>query len=121
MAYDFVSPQDIVIPGPGIVLINTLVAVTLPEGYGMILGSRSGMALKQGMTVEAGWIDNDYRGKIGVVLYNHTDNEVYIQAGDRIAQGMLVPIFEPVVSVKYTYPDNKETVRGTKGFGSTGR
>ena len=76
MAFDIVCPTQTVVDGfnefgVGRVVVNTLVAVTLPPGYAMILGSRSGLAAKHNITVEAGWIDNDYRGIIKVVLYNH--------------------------------------------------
>lgn len=134
MAYDFVSPYDIVVPaatrGPagdncvtiGKVIVDTLVAVTLPPGYAMILGSRSGLAAKKHITVEAGWIDNDYRGKIGVVLYNHGPEDYVIEQGERIAQGMIVPVIQPKsISVEYSYPDTSSTERGAGGFGSTGK
>lgn len=126
MAYDLVAPTDISIkpiadPNVGApVLVNTLVAVTLPPGHAMILGSRSSMAAKKLITVEAGWIDNDYRGLIRVVLYNHGKETVNIKAGDRIAQARVVRVIELDEEVSWEYPSTDETVRGTGGFGSTG-
>lgn len=139
MAFDFFAPKDYIVPAArlednpevdpvvdylqvGSTIINTLVSVRLPEGCAMILGSRSGLAAKHNITVEAGWIDNDYRGTIGVVLYNHGATPRVIKAGDRIAQGMLVPVLTPrIVSVEYGQADASETERGAGGFGSTGR
>lgn len=126
MAFDLVSPTETVVGsaghgGAGRALVNTLVAVTLPPGYAMILGSRSGLAAKHGLTVEAGWIDNDYRGMIRVVLYNHSASDYVIKAGERIAQAMLVRIPDVDSVIEWTYPDPSETQRGTGGFGSTGK
>jgi dUTP pyrophosphatase len=121
IGYDFVSPIDATIAPGEKIIIDTLVVAVLPQGYGMILGSRSGLAAKHGITVEAGWIDNDFLNSLGVVLYNHSTLPYVITKGDRIAQGMLVPIFYPEISVKYNYPDRNTTIRGAGGFGSTGR
>jgi len=126
MAFDLVSPTSLVVPkyisefGVGSALINTLVAVTLPTGYGLILGSRSSMANK-GITVEAGWIDTDYRGLLRILLFNHSGAPYTIVAGDRVAQARLVKIHHLDVKASFTYPDPEETIRGTGGFGSTGK
>jgi len=126
MAFDIISPSEEVVPpmtlaGAGTTKIKTLIAVTIPEGYGIILGSRSSLAAKHSLTVEAGWIDSDYRGIIHVVLYNHSNEPYKIHAGERIAQAMLVKIPECDIEVTGEYPDEKETARGAGGFGSTGR
>jgi len=127
MAYDLVSPETIVIPkhdpelGVGSALINTLVVASIPEGYALVLRSRSGMASKKAVTVEAGEIDTDYRGLIRVLLYNHSGRDYLIQAGDRIAQVRIVKVHELEEEVSYEYPDPDETARGAGGFGSTGK
>lgn len=126
MAYDLVSPVDEVIPassgdGAGVNIINTLVAVTLPKGYAMVLGSRSSLAAMYKLTVEAGWIDNDYRGMIRVVIYNHSGTPYKVRAGDRIAQAMIVKVNDLNQELSYTYPNQKTTKRGAGGFGSTGK
>ena len=120
MAYDLYSPTGEVIPPGGRLLINTLVAATLPKGYAIILGSRSGRA-SEGITVEAGWIDNDYRGLIKVLLYNHDKEPHTVVAGSRIAQAMLVKTCKVREKVSFAYPDTKTTKRGAGGFGSTGK
>lgn len=126
MAFDLICPSTTMVDGcgkdgVGRAIINTLVAVTLPEGYAMILGSRSGLAAKSNITVEAGWIDNDYRGLIKVVLYNHGAAPYEIQSGDRIAQAMLVRIADVESETQWKYPDPSETARGSGGLGSTGK
>lgn len=126
MAFDLVCPTNTVVDGfnefgVGRVLVNTLVAATLPTGYAMILGSRSGLAAKHNLTVEAGWIDNDYRGMIKVVLYNHGTSKYEIRAGERLAQAMLVKIADVDSESVWKYPDPSETERGSGGFGSTGK
>ena len=126
MAWDLVSPTDAEVPaagegGVGKAVINTLVAVTLPKGYALMLGSRSSMAGKKYITVEAGWVDTDYRGLMRVVLYNHSTTAYKIKAGERIAQAMLVPVISVRENTYWNYPDTKETTRGAGGFGSTGK
>lgn len=126
MAWDLVSPINYDVPpisDPNIgkpVIVKTMIAVTLPEGYALLLGSRSGNAAKHSITVEAGWIDNDYRGIIGVVLYNHGSKTHSIKAGDRIAQAQIVKVHDVDDRVVNFYPDPEETKRGSGGFGSTG-
>lgn len=121
MAYDLIAPSSELVPVGHSALINTLVAVTIPKGYAMILGSRSGMAAKEGITVEAGWIDEDYRGMIKVLLYNHTDKEYWTKPGQRIAQALLIKTHRVKEIKSFTYPDTKSTKRGSGGFGSTGK
>lgn len=121
MAYDLKTPFAETIPPHSSILINTLVAVTIPKGYAIILGSRSGMAANRRVTVEAGWIDNDYRGLIKVLLYNHSDTPVIIAELERVAQAMLVKTHEAKERVSFVYPDTNATQRGSGGFGSTGR
>jgi dUTP pyrophosphatase len=126
MAWDLVSPTDAEVPaagdgGVGKTVINTLVAATIPKGYALMLGSRSSMAGKRYITVEAGWVDNDYRGLMRVVLYNHSTTAYKINAGERIAQAMLVPVINVREDTVWQYPNANETQRGTGGFGSTGK
>ncbi len=85
-----------------------------------LLYSRSGMGVKHGIALanSVGVIDSDYRGEIVVVLVNHSDKPYTVNPGDRIAQ----LIFAPVYTALFTEADLlDDTVRGTGGFGSTGR
>ncbi len=97
--------------------MQTDLSLAIPPGtYGRI-APRSGLALKHAIGVGAGVIDADYTGPIGVILFNHGQNDFTIKIGDRIAQLILEQILTPpVVQVK----DIQHTERGSQGFGSTG-
>lgn len=75
------------------------------------------MAVKNFIDVGAGVIDEDYRGNVGVVLFNHSDMEFAIAKGDRIAQLICERIFYPTLEERESL---NETTRGAGGFGSTG-
>lgn len=109
----------IVMPPLGRALVPTGLFMALPKGYEAQVRPRSGMALKQGVTVlnSPGTIDADYRGEIGVILINLSDVEVKINDGDRIAQ-MVIGKYEQVVFDEVEKLD--ETERGSGGFGHTG-
>jgi dUTP pyrophosphatase len=78
---------------------------------------RSGLAWKHSIDVGAGVIDADYRGPVGVILFNHSDLDFVVKAGDRIAQLIIEKIMTPdVMAVE----DLDSTARGEGGFGSTG-
>jgi len=78
---------------------------------------RSGLALKHSIDVGAGVIDADYRGPVGVILFNHSDADFAVKPGDRIAQMIIEVIATPEVA---EVEDLDATVRGEGGFGSTG-
>lgn len=109
----------VVIPPLGRALIPTGLFMALPQGYEAQVRPRSGLALKQGITVlnSPGTIDADYRGEVGVILVNLSDVEVKISDGDRIAQ-MVIGRYEQVDFETVEMLD--ETERGTGGFGHTG-
>ena len=100
-------------------LVNTGLYAQLEKGYEIQVRPRSGLALKKGITVlnSPGTIDADYRGEIGVILINLSNDDFIINSGDRIAQ---------LVVSKYEQPNLEQTdsldstSRGEKGFGSTG-
>ena len=78
---------------------------------------RSGLAWKHSIDVGAGVIDADYRGPVGVILFNHSDTDFEVKVGDRVAQMIIQQIVMPeVVEVQ----DLDSTLRGEGGFGSTG-
>ena len=98
-------------------LIATEVSLELPDGYAGLIWPRSGPAVKLGLDCGAGVVDSHYRGEIKVLLFNHSDNEIRIQSGDRIAQ----LIIQKVETVKFIASKQlSETERNTAGFGSTG-
>jgi dUTP pyrophosphatase len=82
-----------------------------------VAAPRSGLALKHSIDVGAGVIDADYRGPVGVILFNHSDADFAVKPGDRIAQMIIEVIATPEVA---EVEDLDATVRGEGGFGSTG-
>lgn len=116
-ALDISSSEDAVVPKRGRALISTGVYVAIPENFVGLLWSRSGLAVKYGIAVGAGCIDNTYRGEVKVLLFNHSDDDFVVSSGDRIAQLLTVPIS---VSAYNQVDDLEDTSRGDKGFGSSG-
>ncbi|KAL4907525.1 hypothetical protein BDW74DRAFT_176283 [Aspergillus multicolor] len=115
--YDLYAAKEIVIPAKGKGLVDTGLAVAVPEGtYGRV-APRSGLASKHFIDVGAGVIDADYRGEVKVLLFNFSDVDFTIKEGDRVAQLVLERIFTPEVAV---VEELAESVRGAGGFGSTG-
>jgi dUTP pyrophosphatase len=116
--YDLASAEYVNIPPRGHKLIKTDLAIAVPENtYGRI-APRSGLAYKYALDVLAGVIDADYRGNVGVILFNHSDQIFMVQKGDRIAQLILEKIETPEITQVENLP---ESVRGQGGFGSTGQ
>ena len=105
-------------PG-GRALISTGLQIALPVGYEAQIRPRSGLALKNGISVvnSPGTIDSDYRGDIGIILINHGFEPFMVEQGDRIAQ-MVIGKHEQAEFVEVQELD--ETSRGDGGFGHTG-
>jgi dUTP pyrophosphatase len=104
-------------PHGGRALVSTDLSIACPVGtYGRI-APRSGLANKYGIDVGAGVIDADYRGPVGVILFNFGSEVFDVKVGDRIAQLILEQIVLPEIEIVDTLDD---TVRGSDGFGSTG-
>lgn len=101
------------------VLIPTGLFLELPNGVEAQIRPRSGMAIKKGITVlnSPGTIDSDYRGEIGVVLVNLSNDEVLIESGERVAQ-MVIASYEK--AEWQAVESLVETERGAGGYGSTG-
>jgi dUTP pyrophosphatase len=115
--YDLSAAHDGTIPARGKALIKTDLAMAIPEGcYGRV-APRSGLAWKHSIDVGAGVIDADYRGNVGVILFNFSDKDFDVKAGDRIAQLILERIATPEVE---EVEDLDASARGAGGFGSTG-
>ena len=101
-------------------LVPTGLYMEIPEGYEGQVRPRSGLAIKSGITVlnSPGTIDADYRGQVCVILINLSDKSFVINSGDRIAQ-LIIAKCEQVEPVQVEVLS--ETVRGTGGFGHTGK
>jgi len=109
----------VLLPGQRI-LVPTGIAIALPKGFELQIRPRSGLALRHGITVlnTPGTIDSDYRGEIGVVLLNTSQEPFTVAPGDRIAQAVLARHETARFVDTDTLPPS---TRGASGFGSTGR
>lgn len=111
--------KDMVLAPGQRLLVPTGLCIALPEGYEAQVRPRSGLALKNGVTVlnAPGTVDADYRGEVGVILVNHSDASFTITRGMRVAQMIIAPYtratWQRVGSLD-------ATARGEGGFGSTG-
>jgi dUTP pyrophosphatase len=115
--FDLYSVVDTIIPPHTRKIVNTGIAIQMPEGLAGLIWPRSGLSVKHGLDVLAGVIDSGYRGEIMVCLYNTSNENVTINAGDRIAQ----IIFQEVPRVTMeVHPTLGSSQRGSKGFGSSG-
>jgi dUTP pyrophosphatase len=144
LGYDLFCLEDTVVKAGDITLVRTGIACGFPEGYGGLLRDRSSMATKTKITIWAGVIDNEYTGEIKVAFFNpgrwvyttvspnspyalggfgkaqtelRLKGDVELKAGDKIAQMILIPTVDEEVMEVDTLDT---TVRGNKGFGSTG-
>lgn len=113
-----VSEDKTIAPGER-ALIPTGLSMALPEGYEAQVRPRSGLALKNGITVlnTPGTIDADYRGEVGVILMNHGKEAFTVTRGMRIAQIVIAPVTRASWNVVESL---EESARGEGGFGSTG-
>lgn len=118
--YDLYSTESVIIPPHETKMIDTGWAMEIPGGCWGGIFARSGLATKKGLRPAncVGVIDPDYRGPVKVALHNDTDENKAIEVGERIAQFLVLPRFiihwEEVEEL-----DN--TIRGSGGFGSTGK
>lgn len=112
--------EPIAIPPGGRVLVPTGLVIEVPQGFEAQVRPRSGLALKHGVTLlnTPGTIDSDYRGEVKVLMVNLGNEEFVVRRGERIAQ----LVFAPVARISWeAVEQSSETVRGSGGFGHTGR
>jgi len=101
-------------------LIPTGISVAIPNDFEIQIRPRSGLAVKFNISVlnTPGTIDSDYRGEIKIILFNHGNQKFIVKNNDRVAQMVLLPILK----VNFEEVDNlPDTLRGSGGFGSTGK
>jgi dUTP pyrophosphatase len=112
-------PEPVQIAPKAKALIPTGLFVEIPPGYEIQVRPRSGLALKEGITVlnTPGTIDSDYRGEIGIILINLSDQPFTVLPGMRIAQMILAPVLQAEFFVAEALSTSK---RGSGGFGHTG-
>lgn len=126
--YDVFAVEDTVIPrqckmseGPicGRAIVPTGIKVAyITPGYWFKVESRSGLSFKAGILAHPGIVDNQYRGDLGICLYNHSSIDYTVKKGDKIAQLVVYKIYE--ADVEWA-EEVQETLRGEKGFGASGR
>lgn len=117
--FDFHALESCVLKASSHALIRTGLCMQIDKGYEIQVRSRSGLALKHKIMVlnSPGTIDSDYRGELQIILANFSTQDFVINAGDRIAQGVVNAL--PQVNIIEVAEVN-ETERNTNGFGSTG-
>ncbi|CAM9558976.1 unnamed protein product, partial [Choristocarpus tenellus] len=115
--FDLASAYEVIIPARSQALVKTDLSIAIPPNTYARIAPRSGLALKKMIDVGAGVVDYDYRGPVGVVLFNHGPEDFKVNPGDRIAQLILERICMAAVQECDTLPDSE---RGAGGFGSTG-
>ena len=101
-------------------LIPTGITIAIPEDTEVQIRPRSGLAAKSSVSVlnTPGTIDSDYRGEIKIILFNHGKEEFMVNNNDRVAQMVLMPILKAEFEEVEYLP---KTLRGSGGFGSTGK
>lgn len=111
--------DDIVLAPGKRALVPTALRIALPAGHEAQIRPRSGLALKQGVTVlnSPGTIDADYRGEVGVILINLGEDAFTVTRGMRIAQMIVAPVARVAINEVAVLPSSE---RGDEGFGSTG-
>ena len=117
-AFDLAALDWCCIPSREQTLIKTGLSMAIPAGYAGEIQPRSGLALKYGITItnSPGLIDSDYRGEIGIILYNSGIRDFVVEPGDRIAQMKIIKLPEVVLE----QVDELDETERTGGFGSTG-
>jgi len=113
------SPEIFLYPGQT-KIFPTGIAFEMPRGIEAQIRPRSGLALKHNVTVlnSPGTIDSDYRGEVSILLINHGTEIISFKSTDRIAQIVFCPVLDVILEPSETLTT---TMRGTNGFGSTGK
>jgi dUTP pyrophosphatase len=114
---DVCSIEDVEIAPRRRAMARTGLAVAIPPGFYGRIAPRSGLAAKNGLDVLAGVIDSDYRGEVCCLLYNTSDDVIWLPAGSKICQLIVEQIITPEAEWA---GELDETARGAGGFGSTG-
>ena len=120
--FDLHSTEGVGIPPQSRMLVGTGLKFNIKDGFEMQVRPKSGLALKQGLTVlnTPGTVDSGYDGEVKVILYNSSHDMVYIEKGQKIAQACICPVVNGrwIQTKEVTEISGKD--RGDNGFGSTG-
>ena len=112
---DCFAACTVTIPAGKVAKVPTGVGVELPDGYDIVVHCKSGLSTK-GIWASNAPVDAGYRGEIHAILYNTTDEDYVIHAGEKIGQFVMRPVMYPDFVT-----DFEEESRGSNGFGSTGK
>ena len=127
--FDLYTSEDLVLDPKCTGIAKTGLAFELPEGWGIMLRNRSGITVKGcpvttlnsrknvPVTVFIGTLDEDYRGEIGIMVRNDSEQSILIPAGTKLAQGVLEKVYQATFTL---VEELSNTTRGNGGFGSTG-
>ena len=127
--FDLYTSEDILLDPHSTGIAKTGLAFELPEGWGIMLRNRSGITVKGcpvitlnnhktvPVTVFIGTLDEDYRGEIGIMVRNDSEQSILIPAGTKLAQGVLEKVYQATFTL---VEELSNTTRGNGGFGSTG-
>ena len=114
---DFYSSEESVIAPNERKVVKTGISMAIPNGYVGLLWDRSGLASRNGLKTMGGVIDSTYRGEIGIIIHNLSNQEFKVERGMRIAQMLIQPVEQKeLIEVE----ELDETERGEGAFGSTG-
>lgn len=117
--FDLHACLDTIIPAYQAAVIPTGLAFAIPDGFEMQIRLRSGAALKTPLIVAnaPGTVDSGYRGEVGIIVRNLSARDWLVKAGERIAQGLITPVYQALFVEQENLPASD---RGNQGFGSTG-
>lgn len=116
--WDVFAVEDKLIPAKGSAVIDIgLNLAYITPGYWIQIATRSGLGFKHGLMCHAGIVDCEYRGNMGIKIYNLSDTDYQVQKGDRIAQLIVFENYNTTID----FGEIDETERGESGFGSSGR
>lgn len=111
---DVFAAQGVIIPAHSVVSVPTGVGLELPDGYDVVVHCKSGLS-KKGIWASNAPVDAGYRGEIHAILYNTTNEDYIVEAGDKIGQFVL----RPVIYADFVTELGED--RGSNAFGSTGK
>lgn len=117
--FDLHAAEDVAIPAGGVKILPTGLAVAVPEGFELQIRLRSGAALHTPLILPnaPATIDSGYRGEVGIIVRNLGGGEFTVRKGERIAQGVIAPVFTAIFEEVCELPPSE---RGSGGYGSTG-
>jgi len=120
--FDLHATEEVIIGPFGRALVPTGLKVSFEEGYEIQVRPKSGLAIKQGLTVlnTPGTVDQGYTGEIQVIVFNTNNTTVTIQKGMKIGQGVLCPVVQGKYVIIEEVGQVEDKDRGNNGFGSTG-